>query len=51
MRHLQKGLLDTFRKILAIEYNLARKAVHKNNVLALDQCTAYAELAVFEASI
>jgi hypothetical protein len=38
--HLQKGLLDTFRKILAIEYSLARKAVHKNNVRVLDQYVA-----------
>jgi hypothetical protein len=38
--HLQKGLLDTFRKILAIEYSSARKSVHKNNVRALDQYIA-----------
>ena len=35
--HLQKGLLDTFRKILSAEYSSARKAVHKNNVRAFDQ--------------
>jgi len=38
--HLQKGLLDTFRKILAIEYSAARKTVRKNNARALDQYVA-----------
>jgi len=38
--HLQKGLLDTFRKILATEYNSARKTVHRNNTRALDQYIA-----------
>jgi len=38
--HLQKGLLDTFRKILEVEYKSARKAVHRNNVRAFDQYIA-----------
>lgn len=38
--HLQRGLLDTFRKILAEEYSSARKSVHKNNVRALEQYIA-----------
>jgi len=38
--HLQKGLLDTFRKILEIEYVSARKTIHKNNVRAFDQYIA-----------
>jgi len=38
--HLQKGLLDTFRKILEVEYKSARKAVHRNNTRAFDQYIA-----------
>jgi hypothetical protein len=38
--HLQRGLLDTFRKILEIEYKQARKVVHRNNVRAFDQYVA-----------
>jgi len=40
VNHLQRGLLDTFRKILAMEYRSARKSVHKNNVQAFDQYIA-----------
>jgi len=40
INHLQKGLLDTFRKILEVEYRSAREAVHKNNVRAFDQYIA-----------
>jgi hypothetical protein len=40
INHLQKGLLDTFRKILEVEYRSARKAVHNNNVRAFDQYIA-----------
>jgi ketol-acid reductoisomerase len=40
VNHLQRGLLDTFRKILAMEYSSARKSVHKNNVQAFDQYIA-----------
>ena len=40
INHLQNGLLDTFRKILDIEYRSARAAVHRNNVRAFDQYVA-----------
>jgi hypothetical protein len=40
VNHLQKGLLDTFRKILEVEYKSARKTVHKNNIRAFDQYIA-----------
>jgi len=38
--HLQRGLLDTFRKILEIEYSSARKTVRTNNIRAFDQYIA-----------
>jgi len=40
INHLQNGLLDTFRKILEVEYRTARAAVHRNNVRAFDQYVA-----------
>jgi len=40
VNHLQKGLLDTFRKILDVEYKSARKAIHRNNVRVFDQYIA-----------
>ena len=29
--HLQRGLLDTFRKILALELKSLKKVIHRNN--------------------
>jgi hypothetical protein len=40
INHLQNGLLDTFRKILEVEYKSARKAVHRNNVRSFDHYVA-----------
>jgi hypothetical protein len=34
--HLQRGLLDTFRKILAIELKSLLKSIRKNNVRAIE---------------
>jgi hypothetical protein len=33
--HLQRGLFDTFRKILGIEFSSLLKSIHKNNVEAI----------------
>jgi hypothetical protein len=34
--HLQRGLMDTFRKILAIEFGTLKASVHKNDVKAVE---------------
>jgi hypothetical protein len=34
--HLQRGLLDTFRKILALEYKSLKRIIHKNNIQAIE---------------
>jgi hypothetical protein len=34
--HLQRGLLDTFRKILALEFGTLKKSIHRNNVKAVE---------------
>ena len=34
--HLQRGLLDTFRKILALEYKSLKKVIHRNNIQAIE---------------
>ena len=34
--HLQRGLLDTFRKILALEFKSLLKSVHRKNVSAIE---------------
>jgi len=34
--HLQRGLLDTFRKILALELKSLLKTIHRNNVKAVE---------------
>ena len=34
--HLQRGLLDTFRKILALEYKSLINAIHRNNIKAIE---------------
>jgi hypothetical protein len=33
--HLQRGLFDTFRKILALEVKSLEKSIHRNNVAAI----------------
>jgi hypothetical protein len=40
VNHLQNGLLDTFRKILSIEYSSARKTIHRKNLYVFDQYIA-----------
>jgi hypothetical protein len=34
--HLQRGLLDTFRKILALEFGSLKKSIHRNDVKAVE---------------
>jgi hypothetical protein len=34
--HLQRGLLDTFRKILAVEFGALKKTIHRNDVKAVE---------------
>jgi hypothetical protein len=34
--HLQRGLLDTFRKILALEFGALKKSIHRNDVKAVE---------------
>jgi hypothetical protein len=36
VNHLRRGLLDTFRKILAIEFKYLQKSVHKNDVQSIN---------------
>jgi len=40
VNHLQKGLLDTFRKILAKEYSFAKKTINRRNLHVFDQYIA-----------
>jgi hypothetical protein len=34
--HLQRGLLDTFRKILALEFSELKKHIHRNSIKAVE---------------
>jgi len=36
VNHLQCGLLDTFRKILALELKSLKKAIHRNDINAIE---------------